>query len=150
MRQRITTIQQTLCYSLMYVVKTSLPPNTHADQHNGSQIPISAVATSRAGEFSRHMNPRLDCRGWSPLHYVCASLYLRRSSQAAFVVCLFLLLTHTTKAVGFSNVEVAAYLIEHGADPKALNNRGHTPEKYTDKSTPEGRQLEILFQGNAF
>jgi ankyrin repeat protein len=49
----------------------------------------------RAGVFSSAMNPRLDCRGWTALHYASA----------------------------FSNVQVAKLLVESGADVKASSSR---------------------------
>lgn len=33
-----------------------------------------AMKQAREKEFSHNINPNLDCRGWTPLHYVCHAI----------------------------------------------------------------------------
>eukprot|EP01125_Pyxidicula_operculata_P006898 TRINITY_DN2365_c0_g3_i1.p1 TRINITY_DN2365_c0_g3~~TRINITY_DN2365_c0_g3_i1.p1 ORF type:complete len:609 (+),score=120.26 TRINITY_DN2365_c0_g3_i1:34-1860(+) len=71
----------------------------------------------RQTEFSNLINPKLDCKGWTPLHY----------------------------AAGFGNVNIVKYLLDNGAVTNLKNQRGHTPERYIDMDTPEGRKISKLF-----
>lgn len=73
---------------------------------------------AREAQFSNQIKPRLDCRGWTPLHYACA----------------------------FGNPKIVKYLLEKGANARVGNARGIKPEAYIETSNEKGRLIVKIFE----
>lgn len=76
----------------------------------------SVMIEARHKEFCSHINPKLDCTGWTALHYAAA----------------------------FGHVEVCKVLLRYNIDIHRANAYGHYAQEYADTTTENGKIIRKL------